>query len=235
MDLRKIANPKQLFGLTLVIALLSLVACGSSATSTPVPADTAVPPTSTPRPVATATTAPVVSAPDVNPGKVTLMTPAWGNERFDNIHYSDQNSAFAAWMHALPVAGNENGVLIPGVAISWNLSPDGFAWIFEFREGVKFHNGQVATIEDYLYTFQHAYDKACVEKCTALGHVNLVPQIDSVEQTGPNEVTIFQNIIDAMMSMASMSASVYHPKSVVSSLSPNSPPVISTSKLKATG
>ena len=212
MGLRKIANPKHLFGLTLVIALLALVACGSSATSTPpadtavpptatsvptAPGDTVVPPTSTPRPVATATTAPVVSAPDVNPGKVTLMTPAWGNERFDNIHYSDQNSAFAAWMHALPVAGNENGVLIPGVATSWNLSPDGFAWIFEFREGVKFHNGQVATIEDYLYTFQHAYDKACVEKCTALGHVNLVPQIDSIEQTGPNEVTIFQNIIDA--------------------------------------
>ena len=135
MGLRRIANPKQLFGLALVIALLALVACGSSATSTPVPADTAVPstatsapgdtqapPTSTPRPVATATTAPVVAAPEVNPGKVTFMIGAWGNERFDNIHLFDGNGQFMRFMHALTVAGNAEGQLIPGVATAWNIS-----------------------------------------------------------------------------------------------------------------
>ena len=212
MGLRKIAKPKHLFGLTLVIALLALVACGSSATSTPpadtavpptatsvptAPGDTVVPPTSTPRPVATATTAPVVAAPDVNPGKVTYMVPAWGNERFDNIHFSDQNSQFIVFMHSLIVAGNEKGELIPGLATDWNLSEDGLSWIFDFREGVKFHDGSVATIEDYLWTFQHNWDKECAEKCTSLGNVNLTAEIDSIDQTGPNQVTLLLNIVNA--------------------------------------
>jgi peptide/nickel transport system substrate-binding protein len=152
----------------------------------------------TPRPTAAKQVVPdVVVDADVNPGKVTLMTPAWGNERFDNIHYSDQNSAFAAWMGVHVVAGNEKGQLLPGLATSWDLSPDGYSWIFEFRDGVKFHNGEVADISDYLWSFKHNYSKECAEKCTALGQINLVGQIESIEQTGPVEITLTNDVIDA--------------------------------------
>ena len=125
------------------------------------------------------------------------MVPAWGNERFDNIHFSDQNSQFIVFMHSLIVAGNEKGELIPGLATDWNLSEDGLSWIFDFREGVKFHDGSVATIEDYLWTFQHNWDKECAEKCTSIGNVNLTAEIDSIDQTGPNQVTLLLNIVNA--------------------------------------
>ena len=213
MGLRKIATPTQLFGLALVIALLALVACGSSATSTPVPADTAVPPTatsappapgdtqapptSTPRPVATATTAPVVAAPDVNPGKVTFMLPAWGNERFDNIHVPGGGNNYLKFMHADGVNGTPEGTLTPGILTTWDISADGFSWIFTVREGTKFHDGSDLTFDDVLWTYQHGWGKGCLEACTNIGNPNNASFVDSIEQTGPNEFTISMNVIDS--------------------------------------
>ena len=212
MGLRKIATPKQLFGLALVIALLALVACGSSATSTPVPADTAVPPTataapgdtqapptSTPRPDATATTAPVVTSPDVNPGKLIWMMAAWGNGRFDNIHgTSGGSNNYRRIVQTQQVAGDPaRGALIPGIITKWEVSSDGFSWAFEFRDDIKFHDGSVGTMEDYLWTFQHNWSKLCLEKCTNIGNPNTTALVETIEQTGPNEITIGMNTIDS--------------------------------------
>ena len=212
MGLRKIATPKQLFGLALVIALLTLVACGSSATSTPVPADTAVPPTSappapgdtavpptsTPRPVATATTAPVVAAPDVNPGKVTLMLPAWGNGRFDNIHVPGGGNNYLRFMHAQAVAGGPDTILRPSIFSKWEASPDGFSQIFTVdTDGVKFHDGSDMTFEDVLWTMQHNWDKGCLEKCTNIGNPNVAQFVETIEQTGPDEITFTYRVADS--------------------------------------
>ena len=213
MGLRKIANPKQLLGLALVIALLALVACGSSATSTPVPADTAVPPTatsappapgdtqapptSTPRPDPTATTAPVVAAPEVNPGKVTFMMPAWGNERFDNIHFPGGSNNYLRLMHAQAVAGSPEGKLVPGIASAWEVASDGLSWTFTIREGTKFHDGSDLTIDDVLWTWQHNWSKECLEKCTNIGNPNAADLIETIDQTAPNQITIGMNIIDS--------------------------------------
>ena len=213
MGLRKIANPKQLLGLALVIALLALVACGSSATSTPVPADTAVPPTatsappapgdtqapptSTPRPDPTATTAPVVAVPEVNPGKVTFMMPAWGNERFDNIHFPGGSNNYLRLMHAQAVAGSPEGKLVPGIASAWEVASDGLSWTFTIREGTKFHDGSDLTIDDVLWTWQHNWSKECLEKCTNIGNPNAADLIETIDQTAPNQITIGMNIIDS--------------------------------------
>ena len=214
MGLRKIATPKQLFGLALVIALLALVACGSSATSTPVPADTAVPPTatsappapgdtqapptSTPRPDATATTAPVVAAPEVNPGKVTLMLQAWGNGRFDNIHTPGGGNNYRRFMHAQPIAGNLNTELLPSIITEWEASPDGFKQIYTVdTEGIKFHDGSDMTFDDVLWTFQHNWDKAVLEKATNIGNPNTAENIELIEQTGPDEITFTFRVADA--------------------------------------
>ena len=117
MNIRSIASPKRLLLAVLAIALLALLACGSSATTaTAEPASggttTGGVPTATPQP---ATAAPAVRDTGVNPGKVVLLMPAWGNERFDNIHTPGGGNNYLKFMHADGVNGDKNGKLIPGI------------------------------------------------------------------------------------------------------------------------
>ncbi len=43
--------------------------------------------------------------------------------------------------------------IIPAIAKSWKISPDGLTYTFYLREGVKFHNGREVTAKDFVYTF----------------------------------------------------------------------------------
>lgn len=44
----------------------------------------------------------------------------------------------------------------PGVAESWEVSGDGYTWIFHLRKGVKFHSGNELTADDVVYSFRRA-------------------------------------------------------------------------------
>ena len=139
------------------------------------------------------------SAPSaVNPGKVTFMIASWGNERFDNIHVFDANVQFTAFINTNFVAGNERGEMIPGLVTDWAVSSDGLDWALDFREGVKFHDGSTATIEDYLWTIQHNYGEGCPENCSN-SNADFALRIESIEQTGPNQVTVAMKAPDAGM------------------------------------
>lgn len=46
----------------------------------------------------------------------------------------------------------------PGLAESWEVSPDGTEYTFYLREGVKFHNGRVMTAQDVKYSFDRLMD-----------------------------------------------------------------------------
>ena len=139
------------------------------------------------------------SAPSaVNPGKVTFMIASWGNERFDNIHVFDANVQFTAFINTNFVAGNERGDMIPGLVTDWAVSSDGLDWALDFREGVKFHDGSTATIDDYLWTIQHNYGEGCPENCSN-SNADFALRIESIEQTGPNQVTVAMKAPDAGM------------------------------------
>jgi peptide/nickel transport system substrate-binding protein len=47
------------------------------------------------------------------------------------------------------------GNIQPNLAESWEISPDGKAYTFRLRRGVKFHNGQEATAEDAKYAIDY--------------------------------------------------------------------------------
>lgn len=137
------------------------------------------------------------SAPsDVNSGNLTIMVADWGNERFDNIHVFDANVQFTAFTNTNFVAANEKGEMIPGLVTDWAVSSDGLTWTLDFREGVKFHDGSTATIEDYLWTIQHNYGKGCAENCSN-SNMDFATGLNSIEQTGPNQVTIVAGSPDA--------------------------------------
>ncbi|MBL4697245.1 MAG: peptide ABC transporter substrate-binding protein [Phycisphaerales bacterium] len=73
-----------------------------------------------------------------------------------------------SWMHDLRTARLlyqglvENDVLsddfgiIPGVAESWELSPDGLTYTFHLRHNAKWSNGKPVTAEDFRYSWRRA-------------------------------------------------------------------------------
>jgi len=48
--------------------------------------------------------------------------------------------------------------VVPAIAKSWNISPDGLTYTFSLREGVKFHNGREVNARDFVYSFTRILD-----------------------------------------------------------------------------
>ncbi len=53
---------------------------------------------------------------------------------------------------------DQNLNVIPAIARSWKISPDGLTYTFFLREGVKFHNGREIVAEDFVYSFTRMAD-----------------------------------------------------------------------------
>jgi peptide/nickel transport system substrate-binding protein/oligopeptide transport system substrate-binding protein len=53
---------------------------------------------------------------------------------------------------------DQNLNVIPAIAKSWKISPDGLTYTFFLREGVKFHNGREIVAEDFVYSFTRMAD-----------------------------------------------------------------------------
>src|SRR6266498_4307937 len=48
--------------------------------------------------------------------------------------------------------------VVPELAESWQISPDGLPWTFKLRQGVKFHDGQELTSADVKFTFDRLFE-----------------------------------------------------------------------------
>ncbi|KYH34394.1 heme-binding protein A precursor [Clostridium tepidiprofundi DSM 19306] len=46
----------------------------------------------------------------------------------------------------------------PGLAKSWHVEEDNLTWIFNLRQGAKFHNGKDITSDDVIYSFKRLLD-----------------------------------------------------------------------------
>jgi oligopeptide transport system substrate-binding protein len=53
---------------------------------------------------------------------------------------------------------DKNLNVIPAIAKSWMISPDGLTYTFFLKEGVKFHNGSEVTADDFVYSFSRVID-----------------------------------------------------------------------------
>ncbi len=54
------------------------------------------------------------------------------------------------------VKPDSTGNLIPAVANSYEISSDGKQYTFVLRDGIKFHNGEVVTVEDIVYSVKRS-------------------------------------------------------------------------------
>src|SRR5579871_1559255 len=52
-----------------------------------------------------------------------------------------------------PLGQNARLDLVPGLITKWELAADGLSLAVELRDGVRFHNGDAMTADDFRYTF----------------------------------------------------------------------------------
>src|SRR6266705_3330117 len=71
--------------------------------------------------------------------------------------------------------------MAPGLAESWNVSPDGLVYEFILRRGVKFHNGDTVSAEDVKFSF---------ERYRGASHKPLKESVAAVETPDPGRVRI---------------------------------------------
>src|SRR6476469_6093479 len=58
------------------------------------------------------------------------------------------------------VMQDANANLIPGVAESWTISPDGTVYTFKLRADAVWSNGDPVTADDFVYSFRRMQDPA---------------------------------------------------------------------------
>ncbi len=91
--------------------------------------------------------------------------------------YAETNSQI---FEGLVLLGNDNRIK-PVLATGWT-NPDDATWVFTLKKGVKFHGGREMVAQDVADSFTAAKD-------SELGAI-FADTIDTVEATGPYEVTI---------------------------------------------
>ena len=126
----------------------------------------------------------------VNPGTVTIMNALWGTgPRVPRDAVGEDHNYHRA-IHSTWVTGNANVQMIPGVAESWEVSPDGKVWTIKLREGVKFHNGELATIDDALFSAEHTWGPDALENALGPDLTGQASLTESIEQSGPMSMDI---------------------------------------------
>ena len=135
---------KRFFALMLALAMvLSLAACGSSTPATDAPAadsgDAAAP-------AAPAAPKEITIAKEYD---ATTLDPAQGNDdgSYNVIKYLSEG-----------LVRNKGGVIVPGVAESWEASEDGMEVTFHLRDNAVWSDGTTITAEDFRYTFLRLLD-----------------------------------------------------------------------------
>ena len=122
----------------------------------------------------------------VYPGKVTLMTGNWANERWDPRDGGKWGMTYVRQLHGYLIEGNQSNQLIPGIATDWELGSDLRTYSYTLRDGVKFHNGDELTMDDILFTLDHMFSADAQGKSLnsqVIAHGKLV---ENIEVTGPN-------------------------------------------------
>jgi ABC-type transport system substrate-binding protein len=100
-------------------------------------------------------------------------------------------------MHGYLIMSDEKRAFIPGIATSWKVSSDGKTWTVTVREGVKFHDGRPLSAEDVYFTWFQSWGPGSKGVATSSSAINMANNTVKVEQTGPNQVSITHDKVDA--------------------------------------
>ena len=149
---------KKILALSLLLVLLAIGGCRPTTPTNQI--------SGTPNPPFEGQTPEDAMEADCTPGNYggTLVMGLPGNPKTFNVVTAVE--VLSAWVLAGPVYkalvdyDNEKQIDIPGLAKSWESSPDGLEWTFNLRKGVVWSDGTPFTADDVLFTFQVNFDRS---------------------------------------------------------------------------
>ena len=113
--------------------------------------------------------------------------------------------------------------VIPGLATSWDVSPDGLVYTFHLRKGVKFHSNESFkpsrdfNADDVIFTFErmtnkdHPFNKAYPVQFEYASDMGMQDNLTKIEKVDPLTVRMTLKTVDAsfIANLAMSFASVY--------------------------
>jgi peptide/nickel transport system substrate-binding protein len=132
------------------LAFLSLAGCGRA--PTPIIEDKIVPLTAD-------ADAEVSPQPAGKPGALFIETTEGDLGTLNPLMSEDQSSsgAIARFIESLTTLDMETGEVVPKLAKSWEISPDGLVFTFHLRRGLVWSDGHPFTADDVVFTWRDAY------------------------------------------------------------------------------
>ena len=79
---------------------------------------------------------------------IDTLDPAW------NYESAGDGVILNIYDQLVTYAGTKATEFVPSLATDWTISDDGLTYVFNIRDGVKFHNGADLTAEDVAYSLQ---------------------------------------------------------------------------------
>jgi peptide/nickel transport system substrate-binding protein len=106
---------------------------------------------------------------------------------------------------------NMDGSIVPLLAESWQIDPDGKSYTFKLRKGVKFHDGEAFDASDVKFSFERAKAPASTNKAKKAVFDN----ISRIETPDPHTVIVVLNNADGnfLFRMGENTAVILDPKS----------------------
>jgi len=105
------------------------------------------------------------------PSEPATLDPHKGNTRYNYLFNSNMFEGL--------MVRNDQADLVPGLAESYTVSPDGLTYTFTLRKGVKFHDGSSLTADDVKFSLERAINPAT--KNPLLAYVRSIASIDVID------------------------------------------------------
>src|SRR3954468_4435022 len=84
---------------------------------------------------------------------------------------------------------NMDGTIVPLLAESWTIDPDGKLYTFKLKKGVKFHDGEAFDASDVKFSFERAKAEGSTNKAKKAVFDN----ISSIDTPDPQTVIVVLN------------------------------------------
>jgi peptide/nickel transport system substrate-binding protein len=100
---------------------------------------------------------------------------------FDPLIPSDNGSIWVLYniFDQMTTVNADSTDVVPSLAESWDISPDGTIYTFKLRKGVHFSNGMPLTTDDVVFSLQRAFDPKKSGYSFLFGPVSRVKKLDA--------------------------------------------------------